>query len=127
MFVSVRSSCKSRICLGLQADRDLHSQERKWCKRQGCRVEIDRRNQRRIMDKGFEAACRQAPDRAETAIRDGFVTRAGRKLKHGAKRHPSGRVNSWEDPRQLVTARRIRDKLSSELNNPLYGYPLGIL
>ncbi len=55
------------------------------------------------------------------------MTKAGRKRKLKAKRSPSGKVNSWEDPRVLGEAKRIRDKIRHTISHPHYGFPLGTL
>lgn len=55
------------------------------------------------------------------------MTKAGRKRKQRSKRQPSGKANSWEDPRALGLARRIRDQMHRDMANPMYGFPLGIL
>ncbi len=55
------------------------------------------------------------------------MTKAGRKRKLKAKRSPSGKVNSWEDPRTIGLAKRIRDQVRREISHPHYGFPLGIL
>lgn len=51
----------------------------------------------------------------------------GRKKKQKVKRSSNGRINYYEDPRNMVIAKRIRDKIRHEVSHQYRGYPLGIL
>lgn len=57
------------------------------------------------------------------------MTKAGRKRKQGVRRFPRGRIRNAEpgDPRDLVLARRIRDRIRKEASHECAGFPLGIL
>jgi hypothetical protein len=55
------------------------------------------------------------------------MTKAGRKRKLKSKRQPSGKSNSWENPRAVCMARRISDQIERQVSHPHYGFPLGLL
>lgn len=54
------------------------------------------------------------------------MSKSGRKRRQGAKRSPSGKINTWEDPRGTVDIQRQKQEIARR-RDPKYGYPLGIL
>ncbi len=57
------------------------------------------------------------------------MNRGGGKRKFGVERYPGGRIRYPHppDPRDLVLARRIRDRIRNDASHECAGFPLGIL